>query len=597
MQVRRRIDEVCELFAAAWLSGQRPDIAFFAQRLQGVEHAVLVEELVRRDLHFRHSAGEVVGAADYLRQFPDHPAAIHKAFQPRSEEEGRPLPTTITLDSTAGPLAGQQFAFDERTTCLVGRSTDCGIVIPVKPERRTISRHHCLLDINPPDVRIRDFGSLNGTYVNGNKIGQRRMGIEARQASATEYPVHDLKHGDEFQLGDAIFRVTVHTPICCVKCGAQIAIAFGTIPPAPQVEVRCQACGCHTRHAATAAPAAETRGRVCANCGWDVSTEAGDRPGEYLCKACRSDPLSLVRQMLDSASAGLRDRVAIEGYEILRELGRGGMGVVYLARNEHFGTEVALKVMLPQVAVSGQAAKRFLREIETTKVLNHAHVVRLHESGCYQGVFFLTLEFCNGGDVMSLLQALGRPLRVDEALPIILQMLDGLSYAHGVELNAVPLQDGGIGKGRGLVHRDIKPANIMLCRSPGGVVAKVGDYGLAKAFDLAGLSGHTYADSTAGTAHFMPRQQVLQFKYAKPEVDVWAAAASLYYMLTGQYPRDFNTSADPWQTVLMTNAVPILQRGRPLPKRLARVIDEALRDNPDIQVKSAAELKGALERI
>ena len=107
----------------------------------------------------------------------------------------------------------------------------------------------------------------------------------------------------------------------------------------------------------------------------------------------------------------------------------------------------------------------------------------------------------------------------------------------------------------------------------------------------------TRTGAAAGTPHFMPRQQVGNFKYAKPEVDVWAAAASLYYMLTGKPPREFTAGRDPWQTVLQTDPLPIRDRDSTIPERLAKVLDEALRDKPTIAFKSAAEFRRALEGV
>ena len=114
--------------------------------------------------------------------------------------------------------------------------------------------------------------------------------------------------------------------------------------------------------------------------------------------------------------------------------------------------------------------------------------------------------------------------------------------------------------------------------------------------DLAGLSGMSSTGVTAGTPVFMPRQQVVDFKYAKPEVDVWATAASRYYLLTKQYPRSFKRGKDPWQIVLQTDAVPIRERLPSVPKKLAAVIDKALIDRPDIQIKTAAELRSGLQQ-
>jgi serine/threonine protein kinase len=187
-------------------------------------------------------------------------------------------------------------------------------------------------------------------------------------------------------------------------------------------------------------------------------------------------------------------------------------------------------------------------------------------------------------------------LSIDEAMPIILQTLDGLEYAHNAEIPYVKRADGSIGKGWGLVHRDFKPGNIFLTQVGDSRIAKVGDYGLAKAFDLAGLSGQTRSGTKAGTPRFMPRQQVINFKYAKPEVDVWAAAASLYNMLTGTYPRDFS-GKDPFVTVLQSDPVPIRQRDSSIPKPLAELIDLALVDHPEIHFKTAATFKRALESV
>src|SRR5262249_43807704 len=151
----------------------------------------------------------------------------------------------------------------------------------------------------------------------------------------------------------------------------------------------------------------------------------------------------------------------------------------------------------------------------------------------------LVLDYCEGGSVAGLMKQRGGPLTVDEAGAIALQALEGLHYSHNV-----------FGPGRGLVHRDISPGNLLLTGTGSARVTRVGDYGLAKAFDDAGLSGNTRTDETGGKPHFLPRQQVIDFKYAQPEVDVWALAASLYFMLTGAVPRVFPPRDDPWLVVL-----------------------------------------------
>ncbi|MFZ2658646.1 MAG: hypothetical protein WAX69_27180, partial [Victivallales bacterium] len=97
--------------------------------------------------------------------------------------------------------------------------------------------------------------------------------------------------------------------------------------------------------------------------------------------------------------------------------------------------------------------------------------------------------------------------------------------------------------------------------------------------------------TAAGKPFFMPRQQVLNYKFSMPEVDVWAVAASFYNMLTGDYPRNFSMKQDVWQSVLQNHPIPIRDRNRSIPKKLADVIDEALIDNPSLKFKTATELK------
>jgi pSer/pThr/pTyr-binding forkhead associated (FHA) protein len=238
------------------------------------------------------------------------------------------VPATVTLKVTAGELRGKEFAFAERTTCVLGRASDCSPRLPDDENHRTISRHHCLLDINPPDIRIRDFGSLNGTYVNGVKIGQREAHQTPEDAAALPFPEHDLSGADEITLGETVFRVCVEQD----ERGGR-----GESP--------------------TGMP------RQCANCGRPVDDEAGARAGHYLCAVCQAEPEVIVKRLLRHAGDGERELAAIAGYTLLRELGRGGMGAVYLARHDGTGEQVALKVMLPRAAASSQSPRPWRRSL------------------------------------------------------------------------------------------------------------------------------------------------------------------------------------------------------------------------------------------
>jgi pSer/pThr/pTyr-binding forkhead associated (FHA) protein len=116
----------------------------------------------------------------------------------------------VTLLFTRGPLAGRTFVFTEATSCSIGRSRDCTITLPQEAEHLDVSRHHCVLEIAPPTLRVRDLGSLNGTYVNGKKIGQRVTSQVNRDMDASHPPPVVLIDGDEIRLGEhTAFRICI----------------------------------------------------------------------------------------------------------------------------------------------------------------------------------------------------------------------------------------------------------------------------------------------------------------------------------------------------------------------------------------------------
>ena len=458
----------------------------------------------------------------------------------------------VILTITQGSLKGQQFVFEERTTCLIGRSNDCYPQLPNDGDHRTISRYHCLLDINPPDIRVRDFGSKNGTYINGKKIGQRPAHQTPREAASLNFPEHDLSEDDQIKIGPTVLEVS----ITGVREGDKSDLQLDQISE---------------NEDETVAESKVSQGNI----------------------APKFHQKNVVKDLLQIANLGEPNLEVLREHTIIKELGSGEWSQNYLTLNERSGELLVLKIMLPQVSVSQRARIMFLQEVANTKALNHPQIVQLRDYGYFNGAFFLTFEYCQGGNIVDLMKETGGKLSVDQAVKIILQTLDGLEYAHNAEVPYVKTSDGTFSQGKGLVHRDLKPSNIVLTNVGDASVAKIANYRLAKAFDLAGLSGQTMSGMTPGLPIFVPRQQVISFSYGKPEMDVWAMAAILYNMLTGTYPRDF-VDRDPFLVVLQTNTVPIRERDAFVPKKLAEIIDLALTDTPEIYFKTAAEFKQAL---
>lgn len=444
----------------------------------------------------------------------------------------------LRLTITGGPRAGKVFVFDQHDTLLVGRMADCHVCLP---DDMHVSRHHFLLEINPPDARLRDLGSLTGTYINGQKYGGRKRHETPEEGARYAYPQVDLHNGDVITVGRTVFQVQIE------------AIAAATAPV------------------------------LCRRCDKDVSNEVNAaRPGDYLCEQCRQqvekDPRVLLAMADNSASSREQQTFHLAEYDIGEQIGIGGMGAVYRAKHKQTGELAAVKVLLPKVRVDDQARGQFLREIETTRRLKHPNIVQFLGGSVTGSVFYLLLEYCTGGSVAHLMRQHGGRLTLHEAAPILLQALEALAYVHA----------------EGFVHRDLKPQNILLNGSPGQWITRVSDLGLAKSFEQAGLSGMTTTGSYAGSFPFMPREQVINFKRVRPASDIWAMGATCYNILTGSYPRSLHPGQDPIDAILRNEIIPLRQCAPWLPVRVAEVIDRSLATIERDRYQHAGEMYEAL---
>jgi serine/threonine protein kinase len=428
----------------------------------------------------------------------------------------------VTLKVVAGPIAGRAFSFDGHDTLLFGRSPDCHAELP--EDDTTASRHHFLLEVNPPQARLRDLGSLNGTHVNGARHGGRARHERPEDAAGRPFPQVDLAHGDEIRVGRTVFAVEMDPP------------------PAPSLET------------------APTSSRT------PLAADHADSGRAFL------------EDLLHREGEGPPPEVP--GYRVQRLLGRGGMGSVYLAEREGDARPVALKVMLAQVEVDELSRAAFHREIEITRSLEHPHIVRLLDHGSHGDCFYFAMEYCPGGSVEEVLRTHVTPMPVKTAGRLALLALEALSFAHA----------------RGFIHRDIKPENLLLADERARSV-KVSDFGLAKSFEHAGLSGMTATGVVGGTFCFMPREQLTNFRQVRPAGDVWSMGATLYYMLTRQYARDFAPGQDPLQAILRGGTVPIRERDATLPRALAAVVDRAVADDLAHRYASASQFQEALASV
>ncbi|MBI2900913.1 MAG: serine/threonine protein kinase [Planctomycetes bacterium] len=255
------------------------------------------------------------------------------------------------------------------------------------------------------------------------------------------------------------------------------------------------------------------------------------------------------------------------GFEILDEIGRGGMGVVYRARQPALQRIVALKVLAPDKARSLLFQARFEREARILASLSHPNIVTIHDFGkepldsarAGEDSYFFAMEFVEGRSLRDVLrEALPAPA---ETLRILGQVLDALDYAHR----------------RDVVHRDLKPENILL-DSEGRV--KLADFGLAK-LTGAEVPALTQSGTAAGTAHYMAPEQAADSEKAGPRADLYSMGVILYEMLTGRVPLG---QFDP------------PSRRAPVPARVDAVVSRALAMEPEGRYGSVAEFRDALTR-
>lgn len=497
----------------------------------------------------------------------------------------------VALTVVKGPEQGRVMEFTEPRGFVIGRAQDADFRLP--PDDPYVSRRHVLLEICPPSCRMQDLGAMNPPHRNGQPVAEE---CELADGDIVEVGYTQLKVSVTAQVTPSIWK--------CNTCGRTIELLPGE--PAPE---RCPACVEKQRQAAQAAQGARPVRCSSSSCSADLTKQANSDG--------RAAELRDVAVYACDKHVPPVDQFAgtlIGDYEVRRLLGEGGMGAVSLVYHRPTARVLALKQM--KDLKNELLVKRFDREERLLQSLVHTNVVRYIDTGIDgKGAPYLVTEYVLDGCLEDLVVAEGGRLSHNFAVNLICEVLNGLEYIHA----------------QSIIHRDIKPQNILLRHplvtgSRGFPIPKLADFGLAVSYARAGGTRVTKRGTGLGTLMYMSPEQIRDAGTVRESADTYAVGVTLYYLLTGQYPFNFPTPgeilefqqkmkggwkkphevlqalmqlrriAHPFNIILSEEPTPIQKRDPSIPRKLAEVIDKAVRKDARGRFQSAAEFRSALQQ-
>ncbi|MGE0431937.1 MAG: protein kinase [Planctomycetota bacterium] len=261
---------------------------------------------------------------------------------------------------------------------------------------------------------------------------------------------------------------------------------------------------------------------------------------------------------------------------LLNELGRGAMGIVYLAEWPRYQRKVAIKVLSTRKTQEVRHRKRFMREARICTSLNHPNLVKVYMVDEISNRYYMAMELIEGPSLSEVIRDRGR-LQPEYVLPLLGQVMPGIQLFHNA----------------GVIHRDIKPDNIMIREVDN--IPKVTDFGLARLVG-AEISKLTAAGKAVGTPYFMAPEQILQPDTVDHRVDLYASGVTLYYSLTLSYPYEGRKANDVLLNIARRDPVPISERRGDMPRAVNELVMRMIARDPDDRFQNATELGTAIQK-
>ena len=261
-------------------------------------------------------------------------------------------------------------------------------------------------------------------------------------------------------------------------------------------------------------------------------------------------------------------------YELLEELGQGGMGAVFRSKDLNTGQEVALKILPPELSLNPALLQRFRREVMTLRQLHHPGIVRILDVGAENRTNYFAMDYVGGGSLQRLLERGGGRLDIERAIDIIIQLAEALDYAHA----------------KNVIHRDIKPSNVLLTE---GGHPKLTDFGIAKVVEATRM---TVTGGIVGTVDYMAPEQA-EGRAIGAKTDIYSLGVLLYQMTTGRLPFKGETPSEVIQKHRFSLVEPPVNLNPEMPENLSLVIEHMLEKEPAKRVASMRQLVKILQKL
>lgn len=436
---------------------------------------------------------------------------------------------SLRLKIEQGQDAGKSFGLKDGGVYVVGRDPASAVrVLDMK-----VSKAHCEIEVTKGDgVWLRDIGSTQGTYLNGTPVTGDTS----------------IKAGDEIKLGFTLLRVLGDGAADVVAtanrvAGAPAGAASAAAPAAP-AGAPAQA----PKPPAPAGPAA-----TAPQAHTTAKPAAPAQPSKVL------PPDELVGK-------------TIGGYRVIKKIGQGGMGSVYIAEQVSLKREVALKVLSERFVADAAFVDQFVNEARAAGQLNHPNVVQVYDVGQVDGRYFFSMEFVGGGSIEDQVKA--KPAEWRTALNWFLDASNALIFASK----------------RGILHRDVKPDNLMLAEDGS---AKLCDLGLAKKSE----SDDLLAEGIIGTPHFISPEAIRRKPDIDGRTDLYSLGCTFFRILTGTNPYPLPTVKDILMAHLNKPVPRVTEKKADVPKELSDVVFKLMQKEPAERFESAGDLYKALDKI